>query len=131
MERAMLKLAFAISAAMLSAVRHVFFAILALLSTRAFAILFDARFFGANVGSLLPKVQPFAASRNAGPHDRHVLGRGLCVGLAVQSTRGRVSGHPTRESAARQEERRRWRSEDRWRHTRCFRKRTTRGTCRA
>jgi hypothetical protein len=34
----------------------------ALVSPRAFALLFDAQFFGANVASLFPKVQPSAAS---------------------------------------------------------------------
>jgi hypothetical protein len=56
------KLAFANSLAVLSAVLYLFFDILALLSTRAFSILFDAQFFGANVASLFPKVQPSAAS---------------------------------------------------------------------
>ena len=56
------RLAFANSLAVLSAVLYLFFAIVALLSTRAFSILFDAQFFGANVASLFPKVQPSAAS---------------------------------------------------------------------
>jgi len=56
------KLAFANSLAVLSAVLYVFFAIVALISTRVFSILFDAQFFGANVASLFPKVQPSAAS---------------------------------------------------------------------
>ena len=56
------KLAFANSLAVLSAVVYVFFAIVGLISTRAFSILFDAQFFGANVASLFPKVQPSAAS---------------------------------------------------------------------
>jgi hypothetical protein len=43
-------------------VRYVFFALVALVSTRAFSILFDAQFFGANVASLFPKGQPSAAS---------------------------------------------------------------------
>jgi hypothetical protein len=56
------KVAFANSLAILSAVLYVFFAIVALISTRAFSILFDAQFFGANVASLFPKVQPSPAS---------------------------------------------------------------------
>ena len=56
------KLAFANSLAVLTAAMYVFFAIIALASTRAFAILFDAQFFGANVASLLPKVQASPAS---------------------------------------------------------------------
>ena len=56
------RVAFANSLAVLSAVLYLFFAIVALLSTRAFSILFDAQFFGANVASLFPKVQPSAAS---------------------------------------------------------------------
>jgi ABC-type uncharacterized transport system permease subunit len=46
----------------LSAVLYVFFAIVALISTRTFVILFDAQFFGANVASLFPKVQPSGTS---------------------------------------------------------------------
>ena len=56
------KLAFANSLAVLTAALYVLFAIIALVSTRAFAILFDAQFFGANVASLFPKVRPSAAS---------------------------------------------------------------------
>ena len=56
------KMAFANSLAVLSVAIYVFFAIIALISTRAFSILFDAQFFGANVASLFPKVQPSAAS---------------------------------------------------------------------
>jgi hypothetical protein len=63
MESAMLnKLAFANSLAVLTAVLYVLFAIIALVSPSAFAILFDAQFFGANVASLFPKVQPSSAS---------------------------------------------------------------------
>jgi hypothetical protein len=63
MESTMLnKIAFANSLAVLTAALYVFFAILALISTRLFSILFDAQFFGANVASLFPKVQPSAAS---------------------------------------------------------------------
>ena len=47
---------------MLTAALYVSFAIIALVSTRAFSILFDAQFFGANVASLFPKVQPSPAS---------------------------------------------------------------------
>ena len=56
------KLAFANALAVLTTVLYVLFAIIALVSPRAFAILFDAQFFGANVASLFPKVQPSAAS---------------------------------------------------------------------
>jgi hypothetical protein len=56
------KLAFANSLAVLTAALYVFFAIVALISSRAFAILFDAQFFGANVASPFPKVEPSAAS---------------------------------------------------------------------
>ena len=56
------KLAFANALAILTAALYVLFAIIALASTRAFAILFDAQFFGANVASLFPKVQPSATS---------------------------------------------------------------------
>jgi hypothetical protein len=56
------RLAFANSLAVLTAALYVLFAILALVSPALFALLFDAQFFGANVASLLPKVQPSAAS---------------------------------------------------------------------
>jgi hypothetical protein len=56
------RLALANSLAVLAAALYVFFAIIALVSPRAFALLFDAQFFGANVASLFPKVQPSAAS---------------------------------------------------------------------
>jgi 2TM family of unknown function (DUF5676) len=63
MESAMLnRLAFANSLAVLTAALYVLFAVIALVSPRAFALLFDARFFGANVASLFPKVQLSAAS---------------------------------------------------------------------
>jgi hypothetical protein len=56
------KLAFANSLAVLTAVLYVLFAFLALVTPRLFQVLFDAQFFGANVASLFPKVQPSAAS---------------------------------------------------------------------
>jgi hypothetical protein len=63
MEPGMLnKCAFANSLAVITAALYVLFAILALLAPRVFQILFDAQFFGANVASLFPKVQPSAAS---------------------------------------------------------------------
>jgi uncharacterized protein DUF5676 len=54
--------AFANSLAVLTAATYVIFAILELLAPRLFQVLFDAQFFGANVASLFPKVQPSAAS---------------------------------------------------------------------
>jgi hypothetical protein len=56
------QVAFVNSLAVLTAARYVLFAIIALISTRTFSLLFDAQFFGANVASLFPKVQPSAAS---------------------------------------------------------------------
>jgi hypothetical protein len=56
------KLAFANSLAVLTAALYVLFAILALVAPRVFQILFDAQFFGANVASLFPKIQPSPAS---------------------------------------------------------------------
>jgi len=56
------KLAFANSLTVLTVVLYVVFAVIALVSPRAFQLLFDAQFFGANVTSLFPKVQPSAAS---------------------------------------------------------------------
>ena len=55
------KLAFANSLAVLTAAVYILFAILALVAPRVFQILFDAQFFGANVASLFPKVQPSAS----------------------------------------------------------------------
>lgn len=54
--------AFANSLAVLTAVLYFLFAILALVAPGLFQALFDAQFFGANVASLFPKVQPSAAS---------------------------------------------------------------------
>jgi hypothetical protein len=63
MERSMLdKLALANSLAVLAAVLYLLFAILALVAPSLFQVLFDAQFFGANVASLFPKVQPSLAS---------------------------------------------------------------------
>ena len=56
------KIAFANSLAVLTAGLYVLFAILKLVAPRVFQVLFDAQFFGANVASLFPKVQPSAAS---------------------------------------------------------------------
>jgi 2TM family of unknown function (DUF5676) len=56
------KLALANSLAVLTAALYVVFAVLALVAPRLFQVLFDAQFFGANVASLFPKVQPSAAS---------------------------------------------------------------------
>jgi hypothetical protein len=56
------KLVFANSLAVLTAALYVLLAVLALVAPRVFQILFDAQFFGANVASLFPKVQPSAAS---------------------------------------------------------------------
>ena len=54
--------AFANSLALLTATLYVLFAVLALVSPRAFQLLFNAQFFGANVASLLPKVTPSVVS---------------------------------------------------------------------
>ena len=54
--------AFANSLAVLTAVLYFLFAILVLVAPGLFQVLFDAQFFGANVASLFPKVQPSAAS---------------------------------------------------------------------
>ena len=56
------KVAFANALAILTAALYVLFAVVALVSPRAFQVLFDAQFFGANVASLFPKVAPSAAS---------------------------------------------------------------------
>ena len=54
--------AFAHSLAVLTATLYVLFGLLALVSPRAFQLLFDAQFFGADVAALLPKVTPSAVS---------------------------------------------------------------------
>ena len=56
------RVAFANSLAVLTASLYVVFAILAAVAPRLFQVLFDAQFFGANVASLFPKVQPSPAS---------------------------------------------------------------------
>jgi len=56
------RLAFANSLAVLTAALYILFAILALVAPGVFQVVFDAQFFGANVASLFPKVQPSAAS---------------------------------------------------------------------
>jgi hypothetical protein len=56
------KVAFANALAVLTAALYVLFAVVALVSPRAFQVLFDAQFFGANVASLFPKVAPSTAS---------------------------------------------------------------------
>jgi hypothetical protein len=56
------KVAFANALAVLAAALYLLFAVVALVSPRAFQVFFDAQFFGANVASLFPKVAPSAAS---------------------------------------------------------------------
>jgi hypothetical protein len=73
--------------AVLTAALHVLFGMLALVAPRI-QILFDVQFFGANMASLFPKVGPSAASLiTLVFHDRDVMGRGIRLGLAVQSVR--------------------------------------------
>ena len=52
------RLAFAHSLAVLTGALYVLFAVLALVSPRAFQLLFNSQFFGADVASLLPRVRP-------------------------------------------------------------------------
>ena len=56
------RLAFASSLAVLTGGLYVLFGVLALMSPRAFQLLFNAQFFGADVASLLPKVRPSVVS---------------------------------------------------------------------
>ena len=56
------RLAFAHSLAVLVAALYVLFGVLALVSPRAFQLLFNAQFFGADVAALLPKVTPSVVS---------------------------------------------------------------------
>ena len=56
------RLAFAHSLAVLTGALYVLFGVLALVSPRAFQLLFNAQFFGADVAALLPKVTPSVVS---------------------------------------------------------------------
>ena len=56
------KLAFASSLAVLTGALYVLFGVLALVSPRAFQLLFNSQFFGADVASLLPKARPSVVS---------------------------------------------------------------------
>ena len=56
------RLAFASSLAVLTAALYVLFGVLALVSPRAFQLLFNSQFFGADVASLLPKARPSVVS---------------------------------------------------------------------
>ena len=56
------RLAFASSLAVLTAALYVLFGALALVSPRAFQLLFNSQFFGADVASLLPKARPSVVS---------------------------------------------------------------------
>ena len=56
------KFAFANSLAILTGGLYVLFGVLALVSPRAFQLLFNAQFFGADVAALLPKVRPSGVS---------------------------------------------------------------------
>jgi hypothetical protein len=56
------KVAVANALAVLTTGLYVLFALVAAVSPRLFALLFDAQFFGANVASLFPKVAPSAAA---------------------------------------------------------------------
>jgi hypothetical protein len=53
------KIAFATALAVLAAVMHLLFALVALISPNAFRLFFNAQFFGADVASLLPRVIPY------------------------------------------------------------------------
>lgn len=54
--------AFANALAVVTAVLYLVFAVLALLAPAAFQFLFNAQFFGADVSSLFPRVQPSPAA---------------------------------------------------------------------
>ena len=54
--------AFANSLAILTGGLYVLFSVLALVSPRAFQLLFNSQFFGADVAALLPKATPSVAS---------------------------------------------------------------------
>ena len=56
------RLAFASSLAVLTAALYVLFGVLALVSPRAFQLLFNSQVFGADVASLLPKARPSVVS---------------------------------------------------------------------
>ena len=90
------QLAFANSLAVLTAVLYVLFTMLALVAPRLFQILFDAQFFGANVASLFPKVQPSAASspREPRPVERESRRQ---PAVFILSRSGRIIGHAERQ----------------------------------
>jgi len=52
------KVAFATALAFLTAAMYLIFALLAIMSPKAFQVIFNAQFFGADVASLLPRVVP-------------------------------------------------------------------------
>ena len=59
--------AFAHSLAVLTATLYVLFGLLALVSPRAFQLLFNAQFFGADVAALLPSCAPGSLGRRPSP----------------------------------------------------------------
>ena len=70
------------------AVLYVLFGVLALVSPRAFQLLFNSQFFGADRGRAAPEGDSFRrVSRDVRHRGRHVMGHGIRVGLAVQSHR--------------------------------------------
>ena len=82
------KLAFANSIAVLTAALYVFFAIVALISTRAFRSAIRCTILWRQCRVTLPEGSTLRRfSRDAGAYECHVMGRGLRVGVAVQSVR--------------------------------------------
>jgi hypothetical protein len=90
------KLAFANSLAVLTAALYVFFAIIALIST--WRILSAIRcFLWRECGVTLSERSTLRrVSRDLGAHDWHVMGRGVRVGVAVQSAGEGILGRATR-----------------------------------
>src|SRR4029450_2947712 len=80
------KVALANSLAVVTAVLYVLFALLAMIAPRAFQVLFDAQFFGANVAS--PSPQPGGEAVRDGP-----------AAIVVQAHHDRVDGRVSRFDA--------------------------------
>lgn len=91
------KLAFANSLAVLTAALYVFFAIIALISTRRILSAIRCSILWRECGVTLSERSTLRrVSRDLGAHDWHVKGRGVRVGVAVQSAGEGILGRATR-----------------------------------
>ena len=84
--------AFAHSLAVLTATLYVLFGVLALVSPRAFQLLFNAQFFGADVAALLPKVTPsLRKSRSEGTSRSRRGFEDHAIPLTLQELNGAIA----------------------------------------